>query len=277
MPYITVRTRKIYYEKHGTGKPVLFGHSFLWSKSMWQYQIPLLKERFCCIIPDLWGHGASDVLPEGECTIEQIAQEYKEFMDELSIDHYAVVGLSIGGMWATHLALQYPGKVTQLVLMDSYLGAEPQEKKQLYYGMIDIIEKCNAIPGELIEKIIPLFLSPVTLKTNPNLVDGFRNDLANISTTNIPTLIAIAKSIFERKSVLSQLENIKIPTKIIVGSDDISRPVYESKEMTSLIPNSQLHIIKDAGHICNMEQPDEVNKILYNFLTGWNYENLEIA
>ena len=166
MPYTKVNNRKIYYEVYGNGTPILFGHSFLWDRSMWNPQIEYLKKNFCCVIPDLWGHGKSDTLLESNYSLESLSKDYKEFMDSIAIESYSIVGLSIGGMWGANLALQYPEKVKKLVLMDTYLGLEPLEKQKLYLNMIDVIEKCGFIPDELIEQITPIFFSPKTLKNN---------------------------------------------------------------------------------------------------------------
>lgn len=266
MPYIKVKKRKIYYEKHGTGMPVLFCHSLLWDKSMWDHQISKLKNHFCCIIPELWGHGSSNILFDKEYSLELLAADHKAFMDELSIDKYAIVGSSIGGMLGTYLSLAYPEKVSKLVLMASYVGEEPPEKQQLYFEMMDVITQYNLIPDELIEKIIPIFFSKHTLENNTSLVDMFRTKLKTLPRENLSTIMTLGRCVFSRKSILNKLPNLKVPTSIIVGRHDMARPIRESQQMASLIPNSEFNIIEDSGHICNAEQPEIVNQLLYDFL-----------
>ena len=78
---------------------------------------------------------------------------------------------------------------------------------------------------------------------------------------------SIGKSIFLRDNILLELSKIKVPTMIIVGKDDIARPVNEAREMSQIIESSALEIIEDSGHISNLEQPELVNNILYKFLT----------
>ena len=268
MNHINIGNRKINYIEQGEGMPILFGHSYLWDSNMWQPQIAELSQKYRCIVPDLWGHGDSQILKNNNYSLTDLAQDYGTFMNALNIDQYAVIGLSVGGMWGAHLALNYPDKVTALVLMGTDLGDEPQEQKLRYFGMIDIIEKTNTIPNDLIEIITPLFFSPTTFKNKPNLIQEFKKKLSEISPDNIKTIATLGRCIFSRTSILEQLKKIKIPTQIIVGNDDVPRPVHEAQRLNQTIVDSKLSIISDAGHICNLEQPEEINVILSNFLSS---------
>jgi len=266
MPHITIKGRKIFYESHGKGFPLLFGHSYLWSGEMWKPQVDELAKSYECITPEMWGHGSSDALPETPYSIEMLAEDYWAFAKALGLEHFGVIGLSVGGMWGTHLALNHPDAVSLLVLMDTYVGPEPEASFRKYIGMLDAIEKTCAIKSPILEAIVPLFFSPVTLQTMPDLVNGFRNSLASIPTEQIPSVVSIGRAIFSRVSIINRLNEISMPTLIIVGEDDCPRPPHEAREMADKIPNAILEVISQAGHISSLERPEQVTGILKSFL-----------
>ncbi|GMT48225.1 MAG: 2-succinyl-6-hydroxy-2,4-cyclohexadiene-1-carboxylate synthase [bacterium] len=266
MPYVNVRGQKIFYEEHGKGFPVLFGHSYLWDAGMWEPQIAELSKTYRCIVPEIRSHGQSDALPETTYSIEAIAEDHRAIVNALGLEHIAVVGLSVGGMWGTRLALDYPETVKALVLMDTFTGPEPLESRNRYFGMLDMVEQAGAIPASLTDSITPLFFSPETFKNNPVLVNKFKESLLSIPPDRIPGIVAIGRAIFSRASMLENSGDIKIPVLIVVGSDDRSRPPHEARVMAETIQNARMEIIPNAGHISNLEQPDHVTALLSAFL-----------
>lgn len=265
MPTITINNRIMHYAEYGSGEVLLFGHSFLWDHHMWQDQVAVLSKHYRCIVPDLWGHGESATLSTNQTSIAELANDYISLMDHLGIGRFSIIGLSVGGMWAAHIAATYPERVEKLVLCDTDLGKEPLLKKLKYFVMIKMMERANAVPPKLIEKVVPIFFSKTTLQKNQPLVSYFKEKLATIKPDNIPTIAALAKAIFWRDNFLSQLKHIKAETKIIVGANDIARPPHEAKRLANIIPNATLSIIDHAGHIPAREQPEAMNRVLEGF------------
>ncbi len=266
MSYINVKGQRVFYEEHGKGFPVLFGHSYLWDAGMWKPQIEELSKTYRCIVPELRSHGRSDIMPETSCSIKTMAEDHRSIVKALGLEHIAVVGLSVGGMWGTRMALDYPETVKALVLMDTYTGPEPLESRNRYFGMLDMVEQAGAIPAPLADTITPLFFSPETFKSNPALVNGFKEDLLSIPPDRIPGIVALGRAIFSRTSMLENSADINIPVLIVVGSDDRSRPPHEARVMAEALQNARLEIIPKAGHISNLEQPDHVTALLSTFL-----------
>lgn len=266
MPYITIKGRQLFAEDRGSGFPVLFGHSYLWDRNMWEPQVAVLSAHYRCIVPDLWGHGRSDLPPQSPYPVEALAEDFWALTQSLGLNRFAVVGLSVGGMWGIHLALNHPEAVTALVVMDSYVGPEPEETRVRYFGMLDMVEKAGMIPPPLQEVLLPIFFSPVTLQQNPHLPERFRSALAAIPPEQIPGIVAVGRGIFARSSILERLPELKVPTLIIVGEDDRPRPPHEAEEMARLIPGARLEVIPQAGHISNLEQPERVTSLIVEFL-----------
>lgn len=266
MPTALIGNKTCYYQDKGEGFPLLFGHSYLWSSDMWQPQIEKLSKNFRCIAVDLWDHGKSGHIDKKTQTLEDLSEDYYRLMQHLNLKEFSVIGLSVGGMWGAHLALNHKESVKSLIMMDTYLGSEPQSTEEKYNLMLNTIEAAQKFPEPLIEQIVPLFFSRNTLSQKKDLVESFKSSLRNYDKSKISGVVKLGKIIFSRKNLLNRFHEITMPTLIVVGADDIPRPVAEAKEMASLLPNSQLHIVDEAGHICNLEKPDFVTNLLHDFL-----------
>jgi pimeloyl-ACP methyl ester carboxylesterase len=266
MTTVTIKGQAMHYEDHGSGFPILFGHSYLWDAAMWQPQVAALSSSYRCIVPELWGHGRSAAAPASPYSLEALAEDMWLFTQALGLDRFAVVGLSVGGMWGAHLTLDHPETVAGLVLMDTYLGPEPKETQARYLGMLDIVEQSGGIPAPMLDAVVPLFFSPVTMQQQPEMVQRFKANLLALEAEQIPSIVALGRGIFSRASQLTRLPEINAPTLVIVGADDRSRPPHEAQEMTALVSGATLEVLADAGHISNLEQPEEVTEMLARFL-----------
>ncbi|WP_297523151.1 alpha/beta hydrolase [uncultured Clostridium sp.] len=251
--------RVLSYKREGNllGETIVFVHSFLWDKNMWDSQIEVLKEEYDCISIDLYGHGESGLL-NSEMSLRDLAQDILDFVDDLGILYFHYVGLSIGGMLAPYIN-DMCSQIETFTICDSYSGIEPSEQKKEYINIIDTIEKQGTISNELVKLIAPMFFS----SKNPDitLISKLENHLASIPKENIPTICNIGRAIFNRESSLDLLKNFKVKTSFIVGELDSSRPKEESEQMLKLTPNSHLYVLEHAGHISNIENKTEVNKI----------------
>ena len=236
MPTVSINNRQLYYQDIGQGFPLVFGHSYLCDHQSWQYQVEQLSSSFRCIVPDLWGHGASDALPtassenkdtdEGErYSIQQLADDYWQFTQQLNLQQFALIGLSVGAMWSVQLTLDHPDAVRALVFMDSFVGEEAKATQNQYLAMLDVVEQVGAIPAAMIEQLCPLFFSPETLaKQDRPQVEQFKQSLATIGEKNIATVVTLGRSIFTRASLLDRLGEIHCPTLVLVGEHDVPRP-----------------------------------------------------
>lgn len=267
MPFVELSGgRKLAYEDKGEGFPILFGHSYLWNKEMWRPQIEALSSKFRCIAPDLWGHGESDFISDDQYSIARMADDFLDFTEKLGLEEFAVVGLSVGGMWGMELTLKAPEKVKALVMMDTFVGAEPKTTYKQYFGMLAMIENLGRVPEPLVEQIVPMFFSPVTMKEQPELSAHMKQSLLALEGERVKTVVTLGRAIFGRPDRLSALKEIKCPAMFICGQDDMPRPPAEAELMAAEIAGSKLEIISEAGHICNLEKPDVINLVLRDFL-----------
>ncbi|HAY92565.1 alpha/beta hydrolase [Shewanella sp.] len=263
---LVIADRKLSYLDVGSGPVLLFGHSYLWDSAMWAPQIATLSAQYRCIVPELWGHGQSDLLPNNCKTLLDIADQMLELMDALEITHFSVVGQSVGAMWGAELVLKAPTRVKTLVMLNSFIGFEPEVTRAKYDGMLDMITAAKAIPAPLISAISPLFFANDAANNTPELITGFEQSLASITAEQIPTIVKLGRMIFGRRDTMEYTEQLTLPCLIMAGVEDKARSVLESYLMSDAIDGSQLVHIPAAGHISTLEQAEFINQHLADFL-----------
>jgi len=264
--FTTIDGKQLAYIDQGQGMPLLLGHSYLWDATMWQPQIDALSRHFRVIVPDLWGHGRSDSPPGGTESLHDLARHHLALLDTLSIDACHVVGLSVGGMWGVAMKQLAPERVRKLVLMDTYLGPEPAPSQVQYLALLRQIDVDGALSAALLDMVVPMFFSPHTDPASP-LCQAFRASLAALPAGRIKdSIVPLGRLIFTRPDLRPVLADLNADTTLVmVGENDIPRPVREAAEMAALI-GCPLRTIVNAGHISNLENPQSVTIALRDFL-----------
>lgn len=252
----------IEYEVEGTrtGIPVVFIHGFPFNKSMWKPQVDALKKDFYVVTYDVRGHGASDV-GDGQYTVEYFVDDLIGLLDHVKISRAVVVGLSMGGYIALRAIERNPERFRGLVLADT--RSEPDNNE----GKVKRANQAKAVRTDGIKKFADAFVKAVfyekTFETNPHAVEMVRHMIERSDVRAVAgTLIALAA----RTDSTPALYGITVPTLILVGQHDGLTPPSASHAMKDKIPNAELRVIPKAGHLSNLEQPDEFNQHLLNFL-----------
>ena len=268
MPVAVIDGHPLHYIDQGPGPVVLLGSSYLWGHDMWTPQIEALSQQYRVIVPELWGHGESGPLPAQTRSLDDLARQALALLDQLDIAQINLVGLSVGGMWGARLALLAPQRVNSLVLMDTYLGAEPEATRQYYFSLVKMIEDAGAIPEPLLDVIAPIFFRP-GIDRESALYQDFRASLqAHSRERLLDSIVPLGRLIFSREDVLEQLSHLDADTtQVMCGEHDKPRPPTEAEEMAELIGCS-LILIPEAGHISARENPEYVNEALLTFLAN---------
>lgn len=258
--------KEMAYQDIGEGPVVLFGHSYLWDSAMWAPQIAVLSQHYRCIVPELWAHGGSQSAPEQTRSLTDYAQQIVALIDHLKIEQFSIVGLSVGGMWGCELVTLIPSRVKSLVLMDTFVGLEPEVTHKKYFSMLETISEAQMVPEPLVEAVTPLFFAHNAEQDSPQLVHGFRERLSSLEGEQAVEVAKVGRMVFGRRDQIEEIEKFALPVLIAVGQEDIPRPVLESYLMHDSISGSQLIQIPKAGHISNLEQPEFVTGMLSDFL-----------
>ncbi|BBP72030.1 2-succinyl-6-hydroxy-2,4-cyclohexadiene-1-carboxy late synthase [Pseudomonas sp. Seg1] len=270
MPFFTVDGQALHYIDQGTGPAVLLAGSYLWDQAMWAPQIAELSPHYRVIALDLWGHGESARLPDGTTSLNDIARQAEALLDHLEIDQVTLVGLSVGGMWGVRLALSAPQRVNGLLLMDTYVGVEPEPTRQYYFSLFKQIEESGEISEQLLDIVVPIFFRP-GIDPQSALYQDFRAKLAGYSADRLrQSIVPMGRITFGRDDLLSRLGELNAATTLVLcGDQDKPRPPSETQEMAELI-GCPWALVPEAGHISNLENPQFVNEVLLKFLADRN-------
>ena len=249
---------EINYEVEGNGPWITLSHSLACNLHMWDDQMELLTKRFKVLRFDTRGHGQSTA-PEGEYTLDQMADDVHGLFAHLGIKETHWVGLSMGGMIGQTYALKYPGAFKSLVLADT-TSRRPPNAAQMWGERI-VIAREKGMAGVLDSTLARWFTAPY-IKARPDVMKRIGADILNTPVAGFcGACAAIAKV-----DTLDRLKEIKCPVFITVGDQDHGTPPDMARAIHANLPGSSLAIIESAAHISNVEQKDVFNQNLINFL-----------
>jgi pimeloyl-ACP methyl ester carboxylesterase len=250
----------------GKGDVVVLGHGYLWNAEMWRPQIDVLSRHYRVIVPNLWGHGGSGPLPGEAANLRDIARHHLALIDRLDVERFTLVGLSVGGMWGTELALLAPKRVTELVLMGTFVGVEPEVTRHRNVAMLNAVAATSAMPGGVLDAIVPMFFSSDVASRSPHLPRNFRNRLAGWDRDRLlDSVLPLGRMILGRRDMLADLSRLFMPAMVMTGAEDSARPVHEGRQMAEAL-GCRFIELPGAGHISSLETPDAVNQHLLRFL-----------
>jgi 3-oxoadipate enol-lactonase len=257
----TVNNFNLSYDDVGEGRiPVIFLHGFPFDKTMWHLQLDHLKASYRLIACDIRGFGKSTD-ENTTLSIDLFAEDLVMFMDNLSIDKAVICGLSMGGFIVLNAMRRFPDRFVALILCDTQCIADTTEVKEKRFKTIDEIEVEGV--SNFNEGFIKKVFCKDSLKNKKKLVEQLRTVVFN----NSPHIISQGLVVLAgRSDTCSILNEINIPTMIICGREDEVTPLVQSEFMHQNIKGSILWVIDHAGHVSNLEHPEEFNKYLGDFL-----------
>jgi len=257
---IKVNSITVNYNDMGEGKiPVVFIHGFPFDQSSWSLQLEYLQQYCRVITYDIRGFGKSTVTDE-KPSIALLADDLVQFMDALQIPKAIVCGLSMGGYILLNALNRYPERFAAIILSNTQCIADTSEAKEKRQKNIQLIESGGL--SEYSENMIRNLFYSESFVNRAEAVSNIRNTMLSTKPTIITnTLHALAN----REEMCYTLSNIIIPTLIISGKEDKSIPFQQSIFMHEQIPRSILHLIDKTGHLPNLEQPEEFNRLVKDF------------
>ena len=241
---------------------LVFLHGFPFNASSWNGQIEYFKNKFNVFAPDLLGHGNGSVAP-GPWMIAHFVDELEGLFQAKRLEKAVICGLSMGGYIALHFARQYPGQVSALVLCDTQADPDSNETKDKRYLTIEKIRREGLSPFS--QDFSKAVLSENTLKEKPQIQQQLAQMITSNKSENVRMTLGALASRLDSNPFLP---TFKFPTLVLVGADDKITPPALSRKIADGIKGSTLHVIEQAGHLSNLEQPDVFNKHLEIFLNA---------
>jgi 3-oxoadipate enol-lactonase len=262
----TINNIAIDYRDEGAGEPVIFLHAFPLNQTMWDEQVAALA-RYCRTITlDLRGLGNSDA-GDGPSTMDEMAADVRGLMAALEIEHATFVGLSMGGYVALAFYRHYPDAVRALVLADTRASADSQEARARRMQSAAKVESAGA--SAIADDMIPLLLGRSTMGNRPDIQARVRT---MIEANSAQGIAAAQRGMAARHDSTYILVAMDFPTLILVGAEDTLTRVAEAEGLRDGIHRAELHVIEGAGHLSNLEKPDEFNAALLQFIQSLKQE-----
>ncbi|MHA2938443.1 alpha/beta fold hydrolase [Vibrio sp. RC27] len=265
MPVFVVNGKSMHYQDIGQGDVIVFGHDYLWDCEMWREQVAELSQSYRCIIPDFFGHGLSDPLPYSGFDLTDYAKHVLALLDSLDIKDFSLAGLSLGGMWSVELTMLVPQRVKSLVLLNTFVGFEPEVNCTKYNDWFHRMKQESQISDEVITPLLPLYFSTYALEQSEGYVAEFENKLKNATELQIHSWVDVGKVMYSRPERFEDIEKFALPVLIISGSEDRARPPLESYLMNDAITGSELKVLANTGHMSVLESSAEVTSHLNAF------------
>jgi pimeloyl-ACP methyl ester carboxylesterase len=269
MPYVTTDDGvKLYYEEVGSGVPVVFVHEFAADHRSWEGQMRHFGQRYRCITWGARGYPPSDV-PEKPSSYSQnrAADDIASVMDGLKIDKAHIVGLSMGGFATLHFGFRHAKRALSLVVAGVGYGAEKQEGAK-FKGEAAIVSKSLLTEGmaKFAEKYA---YGPTRVQfenKDPRGFAQFKKELGEHSALgSANTQIGVQAERPSLYDLVDQMRALTVPTLVLTGDEDwpcLAPSVLMKRE----IPSAALSVMPNCGHTINLEDPDQFNRIVGDFI-----------
>jgi pimeloyl-ACP methyl ester carboxylesterase len=277
MPKVKVNDIQIYYEVKGKGFPLVMIQGLSYSLDGWDPRlVEELSRKYKLVLFDNRGAGRTDV-SDREYTIKLFADDTAGLMDALGISKAHVLGLSMGGMIAQELVLNYPEKVAKLVLCSTgsqwcfsqeasrILSAMAELSQEELTKMILSLKFASDFPSDFVRKkpsVVIIFTSDF-VKEQPDLVDLLFQRAARhpISEEGWRRQLNAVRGF----NTHGRLQKIKVPTLILHGRKDVEIPPENGSILAKAIPNAKLVYLEKSAHRLAEEMREVIN-VLINFL-----------
>jgi pimeloyl-ACP methyl ester carboxylesterase len=250
----------IAYWTVGDGPAVVLLHPFPASHEFWIPVADALSSRYRLILPDLRGHGESEI-GDGPATMEKHATDVMRVMDDAEIGRAPLLGVSIGGYLLFEFWRKYRGRVAALGLCNTKAPADNADTRNTrLQAANDVLERGTE---PFLGSMIPRLLGKTTRETRPDLVDGALRMMRQMSPEDIAQ---VQRGMAQRPDSVDTLKTINVPSLLVTGDEDILTGINEAELMRQYIPGSQLRVIPKAGHYSPWEQPTEAATMIRQFL-----------
>ena len=245
--FVEVAGCRTHLRRGGKGKPLLYLHGASGAPVILPF-MEKLAERFDVLIPEHPGYGQS-AEPEWLENIHDVAYFYLDFIKQLALKEVTLVGTSMGGWMAMEIAVRDTSRLSRVILVspagiaapgvkvaDIFLMAPEEVVRNIYHDQ-SIAEKLLAVP------------------MTPEAID--------IGLKNRHTTARLAwEPRFHDPHLPKWLHRIDVPVKIVWGDQDRIIPVGFVEHFRKLLPRAEVHILKGAGHLPQVEKVDEFVSIL---------------
>ncbi len=260
---IKVNDINMYYEIHGEGFPLVLIMGLGGNADGWKITefLGWISKNFKTIIFDNRGAGRTDK-PDIEYSIKMFADDTVGLMDALNIEKAHVLGISMGGMIAQEIVLNYPERVEKLVLGCTHCGGG--RYKLPSPEVIEKMSKPGMTPEETVQLMISFLFTEDFIKNNPDVIERTREHILKEPTPEFSyqrQLVAVMKFNAGRR-----LKKVNTPTLSLHGKKDVLVPTENAEVLAKLILGAKTFLLDNAAHAYSYPNPEIVREEVLDFL-----------
>lgn len=277
-----------YRDEGNPDAPVLvMVHGGFGSLHNWEGWIEPLKDDYRLISMDLLGHGLTGAYPKNVYDRYTERDAIHQLLQKLAIDYYSVAGNSFGGGIALELALKFPDEIDSLILVDSEGIPNSEDGYDIsLFSDADLVIPASPSYTQLAwyEKLGSNFIGPTVIKSTLDsmtynkdlLTDDYVDHFGRIlryDGNREAQLLMFPQGLYlisqnDKMDLLPRLPEITCPVLVMQGAEDTLLPLDVAKKFNDNLPNSELAVINEAGHMPMIEKPVETVEIVKGFLDG---------
>lgn len=252
---------RLRYLDIGSGPAVVLIHGLAGDHTAWRAQIELLRPRFRVIAFDNRGAGGSTQIDEPVST-QDLAADTLQLMDLLQLERAHIVGRSMGGAVAQHMALRAPERVVSLVLCASFARLDPLGRRVLS-NMREALE-WRMSWADHARHSVQNFVSAAFFNEQPEQIATIERLLGG--ETRLPACYSHQNAACHAHDTVQELGRIHHPTLVMGGDCDPICSLTATRALGSGLPNARTEIFSGASHFFLMEQPVKFNRLLFDWL-----------
>ncbi len=261
MPMLDGADVHLNYVVIGDGVPVTLLHGFTLSGRSWQEVISKMPKGWKWVVPDLRGHGATRIPSGAPCTMDACTGDLEMLWNHLGIERTHLVGYSMGGRLALHVAARLPDRVLSLLTIGAHAGLEEEAREGRRQGdeaLAQRIEKdgLEAFVGYWstlpllagVERRGPSFTAQLRAERMSNHVAGLAKSLRGMGAGHM-------------EPVWGELAHLECPCTFVAGQLDHGY-VASARRLASTVVNGRVEVVLRAGHAAHLERPEAFARLL---------------
>lgn len=265
MPIVEGADVRLNYLDTGQGSPVTLLHGFTQSSRSWQEVTSKMPGGWRWVAADLRGHGETKIKPGAPCTMEACTQDLEMLWDRLGITRTHLVGYSMGGRLALHVAVNHPERLLSLLTVGAHAGLEEEAREGRRRGDEALAQRIEADGLEAfvnhwsslplfagLERRGPSFVAQLRAERMGNTVAGLAASLRGMGAGVMAPL-------------WDQLPRVTVPCTFVAGQLDHGY-VASARRLAAAVPDGRVAVVLRAGHTVHHERPDAFAHVLADHL-----------
>jgi pimeloyl-ACP methyl ester carboxylesterase len=250
MESIHIGELEVGYRRAGFGPPLLILPGAMDDGRWWERQLHDLSDAFTVVVWDAPGCGASTD-PPADWSLADFADCLVSLVDAIGLAPVHLLGLSFGGALAIEVFHRHPGAVRSLLLISAYAGwvgsLGPNEaRERVIFG-----ERMPEMStDDLVNAWLPTLVAPSISEDDRQWAERLLRDARTLSAPTVARALAV--------DLLDVLPTIDVPTLVIHGAQDIRAPRLVADELVARIPEAEMALVDEAGHLVNIDAPEQL-------------------